>query len=251
MKTAVTPWTVRALALLLGAVNHAVFVAAIASMGWGLWTGLAMGRGTWQGWPAVVANLFLVLQFPLLHSHLLGRRGGRWLARLFPAPYGGALVTTTYASIASLQLLATFWLWSPGGVVLWQPAGWGFALHAAAFGTSWLFLLKAIRDGGIAVQTGALGWWAVVRGQPPRYPTFATHGAFALCRQPIYLAFTLLLWTAPAWTADRILLAAVWTAYCVVAPRRKEQRYVARHGDAYRAYQRRVAYFLPLPLRRP
>jgi hypothetical protein len=36
----------------------------------------------------------------------------------------------------------------------------------------------------------------------------------------------------------------------VFSPLREEQRYLARHGDAYRAYQQRVAYFVP-SFRRP
>ncbi len=118
-------------------------------------------------------------------------------------------------------------------------------MHTAFFAAAWVFLLKAIVDGGLATQTGALGWWAVFRGRAPRYPTFATRGTFALCRQPIYLAFALLLWTAPTWTLDRPLLGLLWSAYCVFGPRLKERRYLAWHGTAYRAYQERVAYFLP------
>jgi protein-S-isoprenylcysteine O-methyltransferase Ste14 len=241
----------RLLALLLGVVNHGLFLAAISSMAAALWTGLQLGRGTLHGTAAAAANASLVLQFPLVHSALLGRRGGHLLARAFGTTHGRTLVTTTYAMSASLQLLVTFWLWSPTGAVLWQPTGVALAAHAAAFGASWILLGKAIVDSGFAVQSGLLGWWSVFRRRPPRYPGFATRGAFAYCRQPIYLAFALLLWTAPTWTIDRVLLGLVWTAYCLLGPLHKEHRYLLRHGEAYRAYQRRVGYFLPLPPRRP
>jgi protein-S-isoprenylcysteine O-methyltransferase Ste14 len=242
---------VAVLALAFGVVNHVLFAAAIASMATALWTGLGTGRGAWHGPPAAVANLLLVLQFPLLHSALLGRHGRRWLSRVFPGDYGRTLVTTSYATTASLQLLLVFWLWSPSGIVVWRPAGWLLVVHGGVFAACWLLLSKAIIDSGIALQSGALGRWVVFRGRPPRYPAFATAGTLALCRQPIYLAFASILWTAPTWTPDRILLAVAWTAYCVLGPRRKERRYLARHGDAYRRYQSRVAYFLPLRIRRP
>ena len=236
---------VRLLALALGVVNHGLFAAAIASMALSLWTGLAIGQGSLRGTAAVVANLGLLLQFPVVHSFLLTQRGGRVLGSLFPAPYGRALISTTYASIASLQLLLAFWAWSPSGTVYWQPAGFALVAHALLFAGAWTFLIVAIIDGGIGTQTGLLGWWSVFRGRPPRYPSFAQHGTFAACRQPIYLAFALVLWTAPTWTPDRIALAALWTAYCVLGPLHKERRLRARHGEAYRAYQERIPYFLP------
>lgn len=241
-----TSWRVRALALVIGVVNHSLFLFAIGSMAIALWTGMNLGIGRLEGTAALVANLLLLLQFPLIHSALLSKRGSRLLVNLFPAPHGRTLITTTYAISASLQLTATFWLWSPSGVTVWQPQGLALGVHVALFAASWLFLIKAIHDSGVAVQSGLLGWWALFRGRAPQYPTFATRGTFAICRQPIYLAFALLLWTAPGWTLDRLLLAAGWTAYCVIGPLLKERRYVARHGDAYRAYQSRVSYFLPL-----
>jgi protein-S-isoprenylcysteine O-methyltransferase Ste14 len=248
--TATTPVGPRLLAALCGIANHGLFALAIASMAMALWHGLANGAGSAHGWPALFANLALVLQFPLLHSALLTRAGARALVRVLPQPYGRTLLTTTYACTASLQLLLTFWAWSPSGVVLWQPTGPALVIHGVVFAACWLFLLKAIVDGGFAVHTGALGWWSLLRGRPVRYPTFSSQGTFAVCRQPIYLAFALLLWTAPTWTLDRLLLGIPWTAYCVFGPLRKEQRYLARHGDAYRAYQQRVAYFVP-SFRRP
>ena len=69
------------------------------------------------------------------------------------------------------------------------------------------------------------------------------HGTFALTRQPIYLAFSLTLWTAPVWTADRATLTVGWTAYCLLGPLLKERRYLRCYGAAYEAYRRAVPYF--------
>lgn len=237
--------TIRLLALVLGIVNHGLFAAAIASMALALWTGLAIGQGSLDGTAAVIANLALLVQFPIVHSLLLSRPGSRLLERVFPAPYGRALVSTTYASITSLQLLLVFWAWSPSGIVYWAPQGLALGACALCFAGAWAYLIVAIVDGGLSLQTGLLGWWSVFRGRPPRFPSFAQHGTFAACRQPIYLGFALVLWTAPSWTPDRIALASLWTAYCVLGPLHKERRLLARHGDAYRAYRERIPYFLP------
>ncbi len=89
-------WRLRALALLIGLVNHSLFLSAIGSMALALWTGMNLGRGTFEGTALILANLTLVLQFPLIHSALLSKRGTRLLTSLFPAPHGRTLVTTTY-----------------------------------------------------------------------------------------------------------------------------------------------------------
>lgn len=48
---------------------------------------------------------------------------------------------------------------------------------------------------GLALQTGSLGWVALFRGVKPVYPPMPVTGLFRLTRQPIYVSFTLTLWT--------------------------------------------------------
>ena len=89
------------LALTLGVVCHVLFALAVMSMIVAMFFGLSMGLGR-VPWPwAALANLALILQFPLAHSVLLTARGNLWLSRLIPGPYGVTLATTTYAIIAS------------------------------------------------------------------------------------------------------------------------------------------------------
>jgi protein-S-isoprenylcysteine O-methyltransferase Ste14 len=66
-------------------------------------------------------------------------------------------------------------------------------------------------------------------------------------RQPIYIAFALTLWTPPVWTADQVMLAVLWTAYCVAAPMLKERRFAARYGTRWQQYRERVPYWVPDP----
>ena len=149
----------------------------------------------------------LIAQFPLVHSLLLTGRGGRWLARLIPGPHGATLATTTYAIIASAQLLTLFALWTPSGIVWWRADGAAFWAITAAYGASWLILLKASFDAGAEVQSGALGWMSLLARIRPVFPDMPTQGLFRLIRQPIYVAFALTLWTVPVWTPDQLVLA--------------------------------------------
>jgi len=235
----------RWLAALWGLGCHGTFAVAVSSMFLGLADGLRPGHGTLSGRWGLAGNTVLALQFPLLHSFLLTRRGRALLTRFVPLGKGRDLAPTSYAWIAALQILATFTLWSPSGRVWMEPAGSARAAAFALFLAAWAYLGKALLDGGLGLQTGWIGWTAVWRDRSVRFPPLARTGLFATCRQPIYLGFALTLWTGPVWTPDRLLLALVWTGYCVVGPLHKERRYLRLYGPAFQEYQRAVPYMLP------
>ncbi len=235
----------RVFAGVYGGVTQVLYVASILSMALGLASGMTLGRGRFQGLQAVAANVALLMFFPVLHSLLLGARGRKVVARAMPFGLGGALSTTTFALVSALQLLMVFWLWSPAGVVWWRPQGLLAAVWIAVHVASWLFLGKALMDSQLSLHTGTLGWWAVVRNRKPQYKPFATQGVYRHVRQPIYLGFALILWTAPVWTPDWLVLAGGWSLYCFVGAMMKERRFVGFFGDKFRAYQQRVPFWLP------
>jgi protein-S-isoprenylcysteine O-methyltransferase Ste14 len=233
------------MAVAYGAACHGLFAAAIGAMVLALATGLQGGAGHARGGYALVANGLLLLQFPLLHSALLTRRGRRILIALAPERFGATLAPTTYALIASAQLLAVFTLWTPSGVVWWQAQGVLYWAIQAVNASAWLFVARAIWDASLGLQTGFIGWRAVFTGRPLKYPPFPDWGLFARCRQPIYFGFAMTLWIGPVWTPDHLAIALVWTLYCVIAPLHKEQRYLRIYGEAFAAYRRRVRYLVP------
>ena len=236
-------------AVVYGLLCHLSFAAGVGLMLRGLFDGLQSGVGSLTGPAALVANGLLVLQFPLLHSYLLGP-GRRWLTRAAPGSLGRDLATTTFATFASLQLVAVFLLWSPSGVVLWEASGPWLSASYVAYGLSWLLVMKTMGDAGLGTQLGYTGWFAVARGQKPAYSGFPERGSFKICRQPIYLAFALTLWTGPVLTLDRLALAVALTGYCLLGPVLKERRYQQRYGEAFARYQARVPFW-PTPWRRP
>jgi protein-S-isoprenylcysteine O-methyltransferase Ste14 len=241
----------RFVAILSGVVCHLAFASAILSMIFGMYFGLTKAIGSVPYPAAVAVNLILIVQFPVAHSLLLTPRGGKVLAALVPVPFGATLCTTSYAVVASLQLLALFWLWTPSGIVWWEAEGMARHAISAAYGLSWLFLAKAIFDAGADLQSGALGWLSLLADRAPRFPDMPTLGLFRVIRQPIYLAFACTLWTVPTWTPDQFALAVFWTGYCVLAPRLKERRLLERHGDRFERYRSRVPYMIPNRRREP
>lgn len=232
-------------AIVAGLVCHLSFLLGIAAMIAGLFFGMTRGFGPFHGSAAWIADGLLLLQFPLVHSFLLSQRGGRLLARLTPLGLGSDLRTTTYATVSSWQLMLVFGLWSPIGAIWWEPTGLALAVCSVLYAASWILLLKTMADAGLPLQTGFLGWSAVARNRKPRFKRFPVEGTFGLIRQPVYFAFTLTLWTAPVWTADRLLIAVAWTAYCLLGPLLKEQRYLRYHGNDFAEYRRRVPYWVP------
>lgn len=234
-----------ALALVMGAVCHLIFAIAVLSMMTAMFFGMSESFGA-VPWPwAALANAVLILQFPLLHSFLLSKRGMQIVASLIPGPHGGTLSTTTYAIIASLQLAALFLLWTPSGIVWYRAEGWALVAICAAYAATWLLLIKASFDAGAEVQSGALGWMSLLGKIKPVFPDMPAQGLFRHIRQPIYVAFALTLWAVPVWTPDQLALAVSYTAYCLLAPRLKERRFEQRYGAAFDRYRDRVPYVLP------
>ncbi|WP_292292667.1 isoprenylcysteine carboxylmethyltransferase family protein [Marivita sp.] len=234
-----------ALALVMGALCHLIFAIAVLSMMVAMFFGLSESFGS-VPWPwAALANAALILQFPLLHSFLLTKRGTRLVARLIPGPHGGTLATTTYAIIASVQLAALFLLWTPSGIVWYRAEGGAFAALCTLYAATWLLLIKASFDAGAEVQSGALGWMSLLGRIRPVFPDMPTRGLFRHIRQPIYVAFALTLWAVPVWTPDQLALAISYTAYCLLAPRLKEKRFQQRYGAAFDRYRETVPYVLP------
>ena len=234
-----------ALALAFGFVCHSIFAAAVLAMIAAMFFGLSesLGRVPWPG--ALLANAALILQFPLGHSLFLTGAGARLLVRLIPGPHGATLATTTYAVIASVQLLALFALWTPSGIVWWRAEGAAFWVICALSASSWLLLIKASFDAGAEVQSGALGWMSLMARIRPVFPDMPTGGLFRVIRQPIYVAFALTLWTVPVWTPDQLALAVSYTAYCLFAPQFKERRFATRYGKRFQRYRATVPYVLP------
>jgi len=228
-----------------GVFTHAGFALAVISMAWALSRGMHFGVGRLQGIQRWISNGALLVQFPVLHSLLLSRRGTRVLARLAPTGMGRSLSTTTFSALAALQLGATFWLWSPSSAGVWSASGALGSALIAAHVLAWVFLVVALHDAGLGLQTGWIGWRALLQGREPAYPPMPERGLFAFCRQPIYLGFLLVLWTGPTWSVDRLALGGVWGVYCLLAPRLKERRHARIHGEKFADYRRRVPYMIP------
>jgi ubiquinone biosynthesis O-methyltransferase len=237
-----------AIAVGYGLLCHSLFIMAVAAMIVMMFFGMSRSFGPLTGPWRLIANTLLLLQFPLAHSLLLTRNGNGILRRLAPRDLATDLATTTYAAVASLQVLTLYLLWSPAGTIWWRAEGPLLVILCCAYAVAWLSLLKAIVDAGFAQQVGLLGWYSIARDVTVRYPPMPRTGLFRYCRQPIYVAFAATLWTVPTWTPDQLTIASTLTLYCLIGPLFKERRFRARFGDEFAAYRKDVPYWLPLAL---
>ncbi len=235
----------RGTALAYGVLTHVAFLAAVALMAFSLFTGLRHGLGRATGISAWLWNAALLAQFPLVHSLLLSRKGRPLLSRLAPPSLRRELGSTVYALVASLQLLLVFGLWSPLPSFVWTPGRFGFCALSLLYISSWALLAQSMREAGLELHLGSLGWRAVWRNRPVAYPPMPSGPLHDRVRQPIYLSFALILWTAPVWSWDRVIFAAGWTAYCIGGALLKERRFARYFGAAFAAYQRSVPFMLP------
>lgn len=181
------------LALLYGVICHVSFTVAVLAMIVAMFFGMSESLGRLAVPWSFVVNALLILQFPLVHSLLLSPRGQKFLSKLAPRAFGPTLSTTSYAIIASLQLLALFTLWSPSGIIWWQAEGRAFVILCGLYTASWLLLIWASYDAGAEVQSGALGWMSLAQNIKPVFPDMPTHGLFSVIRQPIYVSALLYL----------------------------------------------------------
>ena len=233
------------LAILYGLVCHGIFLIAGAVMFITILTGFQFSAGSLEGLSAVAINFLLLIQFPLGHSFFLSNRGMKALEIFAPKSYAKTLRTTVYATIASIQLILLFSLWNFSGVFIWQiepPASlYMITLNLLSCALLSISSLQA----GYQVQTGSLGWTSVYQGKTPIIPDMPTRGLFSIIRQPIYLSFSLVLWTSPSMSLDLFIVALSYSLYCNFSPMLKEKRFQKIYGKRFSDYQKKVPYFMP------
>lgn len=238
----------RLFAISLGITCHLLFLGAVSLMAWSIFYGMTKAVSPIGGEVGRYLNLLLLFQFPIVHSILLTKNGQNFLRSLTFNRFGYDLNTTWFALFSSLQLSLVFIFWTPSAGHAISPHGLTLTLWGAVYAGSWLLLAKTMFDAGLALQLGSLGWMAVAKEVRPKYPVMPKTGTFRFCRQPIYLAFFLIILTAPFWGLDHLILLLIWGAYCFIGPLLKERRYQKIYGNNFDEFKKLTPYIIP---RRP
>ena len=186
----------------------------------------------------------LWLAYFVLHSALAARAPKDWTARVRPRWMPGYRLA--FNLVAVLALLPVLWqlhrhpgpsLWGWNGPWAWLANGLALAAALGFVGTLRHY------DGGEFL--GWRQWRGRVRSADDReelhISPFHRH-----VRHPWYACGLVVLWTRDM-SAAMLVSALLITAYLVVGARLEERKLLARHGDAYRRYMRRVPGLLPWP----
>jgi len=233
-------------ALKLGLISHLLFAFSIVLMFISLYGNsylyidLFESKGSDFIW-----NTFLLAFFVLGHSFLLTNNGRPILQRLAPSSIAKQMETTSFATLSSLMLLATFFFWQPYNLGTLYLPSFFHHLMSIVYVFSWILLGYSMICAGLGVQIGYIGWLSVFKNKKPIFGSFPTKGLFGITRNPIYLSFFLILWSGPVWTFDHLEIALVWSLYCILGPKLKEKRYLMRYGDPYIKYKEKTPYFIP------
>ena len=179
-------------------------------------------------------NTLLFGVFAAHHSVFARGPVKKWMTRVI-AP---RLERSCYVWVASLLLLLV--------CVLWQPVAG--TVYAVEGGARWLFY--ALQFLGLYLIVRAAGFIdplelaGIRQAQRHDAVVFRTDGPFGLVRHPIYLGWLLITFATPTLTVNRLLFAAISSAYLVVAIPWEERSLAAAFGDRYRAYQASVRWRL-------
>lgn len=235
----VADYAVIALAVILGCGSIALFVWPNRPVFLPL--GLSPEAAIW--WNALVSFVFFVQ-----HSVMVRRPVRARLAAIIPRRYDGAF----YAITSGVALSAVAVLLQPGGKPLVVLEGFprGAVISAALFavaGFAWAFYalrtfdllgLRPIREHLRDPHSQSASCESEASG-------LVVRGPYRWVRHPLYSCVIVLLWADPVVRLDRLVFAAVWTAWIYVGARFEERDLIAQFGDAYHKYRLQVPILVP------
>jgi protein-S-isoprenylcysteine O-methyltransferase Ste14 len=238
----------RILSLLYGLAVYALFLAVfVYSIGF-VWNvlvpkSLDVGASPLPG-PPLPVDLGLLGLFAIQHSGM-ARQGfkKRW-KKVVPRH----LERSTYVLAATLLLALVMWGWKPLPTTLWSasdPVLAGALRVVSAAG--WLVVLLSTFLIDHFHLFGLRQVWTHLRGGKLEPPTFQTPLLYRHVRHPLYLGFIAAFWAAPSMSVGHLLFAGLTTGWMLLAIQLEERDLVRFHGDAYRAYRRRVPMLVPFP----
>jgi methanethiol S-methyltransferase len=244
----------RTAALLYGLLCYLVFLVvllyAIAFVG-NFWSVLGWNADWMHGMDrgrsapladALVVDAALLGLFAVQHSVMARGWFKRGLTRIVPS----AIERSTFVLAASLCLALLFWQWRPIGSVVWSVDGPLATLLVVVSLTGWLIVAASTYMIDHFDLFGLRQVLDAFRGRTPAESKFATPAFYRLVRHPIYLGFIVAFWATPVMTVGHLVFAAATTGYILVAIQLEERDLIARYGDSYRDYRRRVAMLVPL-----
>jgi protein-S-isoprenylcysteine O-methyltransferase Ste14 len=199
------------------------------------------------GTAAFLIDVSLIALFGAQHS-LMARTGWkRWWTSIIPP----ALERSLYVLLASVLLLALFWLWRPIPIVIWQISN--PLLQAGVYGAclaGWAIVVLATFQINHFELFGLQQVWRAMRHQPPASAEFHLPFLYRIVRHPLMSGFLLAFWATPLMTVDRLLFALGMSVYILIGVFYEERALRRQFGRVYEKYESEVPRLLPFPRKR-
>ncbi len=244
----------RILAFLYGLVNYVVFLAvflyAIAFVGdFAVPKTIDSGGPTGAFWPSLLINAGLLGLFAVQHSVMARKGFKRWWTKIVPEP----IERSTYVLFTNAVLILLFWQWRPLTDVVWTvEVVWGQWVLWGLFGFGWVLVLGATFAISHAHLFGVEQVYRYMREEEEASaPGFQVPRLYRYVRHPLVLGFLIAFWATPEMTVGHLVFALATTGYSLVGLYLEERDLVARFGDDYRRYRKRVPMILPWPTQKP
>lgn len=213
----------------------------------GLPVPLAIDAGGPAASPGVAAliDLLLLATFGVQHSVMARAWFKRALMRIVPAE----LERSTYVLASTAALALIVWQWRPiADPVIWHAGGTTAVILQVVFWLGWATMLASSFFINHFELFGLQQVCYRLMSLDVPEPEFRTPLLYKYVRHPLYVGVLLGFWATPHMTAGHLLFAAGFTAYVLVGIHFEERDLVARFGERYRKYRRRVGMLLPTRL---
>lgn len=219
-----------------------LFWLVLSSLGLIPFTGGPVNLGSTSA--AITFNLAFVLLFGVQHA-IMARPAfkRRWTQIIHPAAE-----RSTFVLLAGGIMALTLWLWQPLTSTVWSIENATLAGLVRGLGAlGWVYMVGASFAIDHFELFGLKQVWRNFRGAEPREVPMVSRLMYRFDRHPLMTGVLLGLWAQPSMTLDRLVLALGFTCYIVAGVTIEERTLVQQHGEAYRAYRRRVGALVPLP----
>lgn len=194
---------------------------------------------------SILVNAGLLSLFAVQHN-IMARR---WFKKRWTRVVHPAIERSTFVLATVTILSAIIRFWRPIPDVVWEVGGGAATVLTALSWAGWGLVLLATF---MIDHFELFGLKQVVRhfrGVRMEAPPFQVRFLYRWTRHPLYLGFFIAFWATPVMTVSHLLFAGVVTTWVLIAVRFEEADLVSEHGEAYRAYRRRVPMILPLGTR--
>ncbi|MEO1139126.1 MAG: isoprenylcysteine carboxylmethyltransferase family protein [Pseudomonadota bacterium] len=192
--------------------------------------------------PAIAANVALILLWGLQHSVMADPRFKTWWTRYVPR----VIERSTFVLCTAISTGLLMLFWSPIPITLWDTSGTPLALIlCAGYFLGWAVTLFATFLINHFHLFGLEQAYRYMRGTKSKAAAFVTPLLYRVVRHPMMTGVLISLWCAPHMTVGRLVFNITMTAYILVGTRHEEETLVAELGEAYLAYRKTTPMLLP------